>query len=118
MSQPMNRYKADLRDFTFLLFEQFGLQELLKQDAYKEWDEDQCRMVLDESYRFVREVTGPLNGTADREGCRVENGRVLTPKGFKEAWKAIYEAGWKGIGSATDHGGQGAPLTLQACVEE
>jgi alkylation response protein AidB-like acyl-CoA dehydrogenase len=118
MSQPMNRYKADLRDFQFLLFEQFGLDEVLKQDAYKEWDAEQAKMVLDESYRFAKDVLGPLNGTGDREGCRIEDGRVKTPKGFKEAWKAIYEAGWKGIGSSPEHGGQGAPLTLQGCVEE
>jgi alkylation response protein AidB-like acyl-CoA dehydrogenase len=118
MSQPINRYKADLRDFQFLLFEQFKLDELLAQDAYKEWGRDQVKMVLDEAYRFVRDVTGPLNGTADREGCRIENGRLITPKGFKEAWKKLYEAGWKGIGSSPEHGGQGAPLPLQACVEE
>jgi alkylation response protein AidB-like acyl-CoA dehydrogenase len=114
----MNRYKADLRDFQFLLFEQFKLEELLKQDAYADWGAEQAKMVLDEAYRFVREVTGPLNAVGDKEGCRIEDGRVKTPKGFKEAWKAIYEAGWKGIGSAPDHGGQGAPLILQACVEE
>ena len=118
MSQPMNRYKADLRDFQFLLFEQFKLEEILKQDAYADWGVEQAKMVLDEAYRFVREVTGPLNAIGDKEGCRIEDGRVKTPKGFKEAWKAIYEAGWKGIGSAPDHGGQGAPLILQACVEE
>jgi alkylation response protein AidB-like acyl-CoA dehydrogenase len=118
MSQPMNRYKADLRDFQFLLLEQFKLEEILKQPAYADWGVEQVKMVLDEAYRFVREVTGPLNGTGDREGCTVVDGRVKTPKGFKEAWKATYEAGWKGIGSAPDHGGQGAPLILQACVEE
>ncbi len=31
MAQPINRYKADLRDYKFLLFEQFNLQELLGQ---------------------------------------------------------------------------------------
>ena len=29
--------------------------------------------------RFVTEVTGPLNGPADRVGCRLENGTVRTP---------------------------------------
>jgi alkylation response protein AidB-like acyl-CoA dehydrogenase len=118
MSQPINRYKADIRDFQFLLFEQFKLEELLAQDLYKDWDVDQCKMVLDESYRFVKDVLGPLNSVGDREGCKVENGRVKTPTGFKAAWKALYEAGWKGIGSPPDEGGQGAPLPLQTVVEE
>ena len=42
-------------------------------------------MVLDEVYRFACEVTGPLNTIGD-QGCRLENGRVITPPGFKDAW--------------------------------
>ena len=118
MSQPINRYKADLRDFQFLLFEHFKLDELLQQEQYKDWAKDSVKMVLDESYRFVKDVLGPLNSVGDREGCRIEGGRVKTPKGFKEAWKALYEAGWKGIASSPEHGGQGAPRNLQTCVEE
>jgi alkylation response protein AidB-like acyl-CoA dehydrogenase len=118
MSQPINRYKADLRDFQFLLFEQFKLDELLALPAYKDWDRDQVQMVLDEAYRFAREVTGPLNAVGDQEGCKVVDGRVKTPTGFKEAWSKLYEAGWKGIGAAPDRGGQGAPMPLQSCVEE
>ena len=118
MSQPINRYKADLRDFQFLLFEQFKLDELLKLEQYADWGPEQIKMVLDESYRFVKDTLGPLNSVGDREGCRIEDGRVKTPKGFKEAWKALYEAGWKGIAEDVDHGGQGAPRVLQLCVEE
>ena len=38
MSKPIpaiNRYKADLREFTFLLFEQFSIDELLGQGAVR-----------------------------------------------------------------------------------
>ncbi len=118
MSQPMNRYQADLRDFQFLLFEQFKLDELLALPGYKDWDREQALMVLDEAYRFVREVTGPLNAVGDQQGCRIVDGRVITPTGFKEAWDKLYAAGWKGIGSKAERGGQGAPLALQGCVEE
>src|ERR1700709_454677 len=109
MSQPINRYKADLRDFQFLLFEQFKLDELLKLEPYADWGVEQIKMVLDESYRFVKDTLGPLNAIGDQQGCRIEDGRVKTPKGFKEAWKALYEAGWKGIAQQPDHGGGGAP---------
>jgi alkylation response protein AidB-like acyl-CoA dehydrogenase len=118
MSQPINRYKADLRDFQFLLFEQFKLDELLKLEQYADWGPEQIKMVLDESYRFVKDTLGPLNAVGDKEGCRIEDGRVKTPKGFKEAWKALYAAGWKGIAQDPEHGGQGAPRVLQLCVEE
>ena len=49
---------------------------------------------------LYREVIGPLNAVADVEGCKVENGRVVTPRGFKDAWKSLYAAGWKQIAGA------------------
>lgn len=118
MSQAMNRYKADIRDFQFLLLEQFKLEELIKHEPFQEWGVEQVKMVLDESYRFVKEHLGPINAVGDSQGCRVEDGRVKTPEGFSSAWKALYEAGWKGIASSPEHGGQGAPSSLQTCVEE
>ena len=116
--QAINRYKADLREYHFLLFEQFGLGNLLGKGPFEAWGEEEVKTSLAECYRWTREVTGPLNAPADAEGCRVEDGRVITPKGFKEAWKSLYEAGWKSIGVDTEHGGAGAPVSVQILVEE
>jgi alkylation response protein AidB-like acyl-CoA dehydrogenase len=116
--QKINRYKADLREFTFLLFEQFKLGELLGKAPYEPWGEDEVRSSLAECYRFSREVLGPLNVVGDIEGCKLENGNVVTPSGFKDAWKKLYEAGWKAISVAPDLGGAGAPRSVQILVEE
>jgi hypothetical protein len=113
-----NRYKADLREIRFLLFEQFGLGELLGKEPYASWGEDEVNMVLDESYKFSCDVLGPLNAIGDRVGCHIENGQAVTPPGFKEAWTKLYEAGWKSVGVKTEHGGQGAPMALSVAVEE
>ncbi|MCC6553542.1 MAG: acyl-CoA dehydrogenase [Polyangiaceae bacterium] len=115
---PQNRYRADLRELRFLLFEQFGLGELLGQPPYEAWGPDEVSMVMDEVYKFACEVYGPLNAVGDRVGCRIEDGRVKTPPGFQEAWKKLYEAGWKSIAVDAAHDGQGGPLTLQVIVEE
>jgi alkylation response protein AidB-like acyl-CoA dehydrogenase len=117
-SQAINHYKADLRDFYFLLFEQFRLQDVLQQGPFEAWGEDEVRLSLSECYKFVCEVLGPLNGPSDAAGCRVENGGVKTPEGFHEAWRRLYEAGWKGVGVSPEYGGQGAPTTVQLLVEE
>ena len=117
-STPQNRYKADLRDLSFLLFEQFKLDELLEKEPFSGWAPDDVRMVLSECYKFACDVTGPLNGVGDAEGCRVENGAVKTPTGFKAAWKKLYEAGWKSISVEQEYGGQGAPHAVQVLVEE
>ena len=116
--QAINRYKADLREIAFLLFEQFNVGELLGKPPFEAWGEDEVRSALSECYRWVREVVGPLNATGDHEGCLVENGRVITPHGFKEAWKKLYEAGWKAMGVDPAHGGVGAPRTVHILVEE
>jgi hypothetical protein len=113
-----NLYLADLRDHNFLLFEQFRLQDLLAQPAYAGLDEEAARMVLSEAYQFSKEVLGPLNGVADQQGCRVVDGGVRTPEGFKEAWKRLYEAGWKTLRVSPEYGGQGAPVLLTVAVEE
>jgi hypothetical protein len=116
--QAINRYKADLRELHFLLFEQFKIGELLGKHPFEAWGEDEVRSSLAECLRFVREVTGPLNATGDHEGCRIEDGRVITPHGFKDAWKKLYEAGWKSIGVEAELGGASSPHTVQILVEE
>src|SRR5437870_3626192 len=114
----MNRYRADLRDFRFVLFEQFKLGELLGKPPYEAWGEDEVDAVVKEVYRFACEVTGPLNASGDREGCRLENGQVRSPSGFKEAWGKLWESGFKTLSVSPDHGGQGAPVQLEVIVEE
>jgi len=118
LAQAINRYRADLRDFRFLFFEQFDLPAVLGKEPYAEWGTDECNMVLDEVYRFVCEVTGPLNGSGDAQGCRIEDGRVITPDGFKEAWDKTWEAGWRTISSPSRWGGQDAPAMVGSFVEE
>ena len=115
--QAINRYKADLRELQFLLFEQFKLQDLLGKAPFENWGEAEVRSSLTECYRWVREVIGPLNATGDG-GCKVVDGRVITPEGFKDAWKKLYEAGWKSIAVDPEYGGAGAPHTVQLMIEE
>jgi alkylation response protein AidB-like acyl-CoA dehydrogenase len=116
--QTINRYKADLREFQFLLFEQFKLGDLLGKAPFEAWGVEEVQSSLSECYRFAREVLGPLNVVGDMQGCKLENGSVVTPAGFKDAWKKLYEAGWKSIGVPAEHGGAGAPRTVQVLVEE
>jgi alkylation response protein AidB-like acyl-CoA dehydrogenase len=116
--QAQNRYKADLREYYFLLFEQFELAEILGKAPFAAWGPDEVRTSLSECYRWVKEVAGPLNSVADAEGCTVEDGKVKTLHAFKEAWTSLYEAGWKSIAVDEEYGGAGAPRSVQVLVEE
>jgi alkylation response protein AidB-like acyl-CoA dehydrogenase len=118
VAQTVNRYKADLREIEFVLFEQLKLQELLGKPPFEAWGRDEVELVLPEVYRFATEVSGPLNQTGDLEGCKLKDGHVKTPSGFIEAWKKLNEAGWGVLSAEPEFGGQGAPRTLGSVVTE
>ncbi len=113
-----NYYKANLRDLSFLLFEQFHLEDLLSKEPYANWGKDEVQAVLEESYGWVQKYLGPINAIGDEVGCKLENGQVKVPPGFKEAWKALFDAGWRTLATEEKHGGQGGPFTLAMMVEE
>ena len=116
--QAINRYKADLREINFLLFEQFKIGEILSKGIFEAWGEEEVRTTVSECYRWTKEVTGPLNAIGDAEGCKIVDGRVQTPTGFAAAWTKLYEAGWKSISVDMEHGGAGAPRTVHCVTEE
>lgn len=118
MTQPINRYKANLRDVFFVLFEQFGLDDLLGKAPYQDWGRDEVQTVLEEVYGWVQKYLGPYNAIGDAEGCRIEGGNVKVPTGFKEAWKALYDAGWRSLSLEAKYGGQSGPFSLSMLAEE
>ncbi|HEY4242941.1 MAG TPA: acyl-CoA dehydrogenase [Kofleriaceae bacterium] len=113
-----NQYKANLRDLSFLLFEQFKLQDLLGKEPYPNWGKDEVVAVIEEAYDWVQKYLGPYNASGDSEGCRLEDGQVHVPTGFREAWKALFEAGWRTLAIEEKYGGQAGPFTLAMMVEE
>jgi alkylation response protein AidB-like acyl-CoA dehydrogenase len=121
MSKPIsaiNRYKANLREWTFVVFEQLKLQEVLGKGPYASWGTDEVTSAINECYKWVKDVIGPLNATGDHEGCKVVDGGVVTPTGFKAAWKSLYQAGWQSVGASEEFGGASAPRTLMVLIQE
>jgi alkylation response protein AidB-like acyl-CoA dehydrogenase len=118
VSQPINRYKADLREIKFRLFEQFQLGDILGKAPYAQWSREDVEMVIEELYKWVCDKLGPLDPVGDAEGCKVEDGRVKTPTGFRAAWKELYEAGWRSLSVPEELDGQGGPYTLHAAADE
>ena len=103
----------------FLLKEVFGLEQLNSLPGYEEATEDLVDAILNEGGKFAGEVIQPTNWTGDSEGCKLhEDGRVTTPKGFKEAWDQYVEGGWMSLSADPEYGGQGMPATLNVIVNE
>lgn len=119
MAQQQNHYLADLREIQFVLFEQCGLGDLLKEAPFAgAFDESGVDMVLDEAYQFATTVVGPINSSGDEEGCHIVDGQVKTPAGFAEAWKRVYDSGLRLVSIESRWGGSGAPTLLGVAVEE
>ena len=114
----MTEYAAPLRDMQFVIEELVGLSTVNTLPGLDWVTEDLVRAVLNEAARFGGEVLAPLNRVGDLEGSRLENGVVVTPAGFAEAYKGFVEGGWNGVTASQDHGGQGFPGLIGTAVGE
>ncbi|MDP9140572.1 MAG: acyl-CoA dehydrogenase C-terminal domain-containing protein [Pseudomonadota bacterium] len=109
----MPAYKAPLRDMRFLLNEVFAYpKHYAELSNGKDADPDTVNAILDEAAKFCEEVLSPLNLSGDEEGCRLQDGKVTTPKGFKDAYEQFVAGGWQGLSHPSEFGGQGMPMSL------
>jgi len=115
----MPDYHAPVDDMVYLLEEIFKADGVFAElPPYSEVNVDLARTVLEEAGRLCSNVLRPINLSGDIEGCRLENGVVTLPKGFKEAYKAFVEGGWPALSLEPEYGGQGLPRTIQILVDE
>jgi alkylation response protein AidB-like acyl-CoA dehydrogenase len=114
----MQIYNAPLRDMRFVMHELHDSASLARLPGLEEVTPDLLDTVLEEASKFITSVLLPLNASGDREGCHYEDGRVHTPRGFKEAYKAFVEGGWGALSSDPQYGGQGLPESASKLVEE
>lgn len=95
-----------------------GIDELGQTERYAAASEDLVAAVVAGIGTFAAQEWAPLNRIGDIEGARLEDGRVVLPNGFAEAYRAYVEAGWNGIAAPEDFGGQGLPFSLAVCAME
>ena len=114
----MPTYQAPLRDLKFVYYELFDGEGLTKLPGYEDATPDVVEAVLEELGKIASEVLQPLNMKGDEEGCRLENGAVRIPAGFRDAWDLLREGGWMGLTSRPEHGGQGMPYAVGVAASE
>jgi alkylation response protein AidB-like acyl-CoA dehydrogenase len=110
-------YNAPTRDLQFVLHE---VLDLASNDipGFSDLAPEFTAAILDEAGKIARDVLAPLNTSGDVEGCRLENGVVHTPRGFKEAFGAMKDGGWNGLDLPEEFGGQGLPYVMGIAVGE
>ncbi|MDP6376643.1 MAG: acyl-CoA dehydrogenase C-terminal domain-containing protein [Pseudomonadales bacterium] len=74
--------------------------------------------ILEEAARFSENELRPLNQIGDQQGCRLQEGEVITPQGFAEAYAAYVEGGWPSLIGAARYGGQELPESVALFVED
>jgi alkylation response protein AidB-like acyl-CoA dehydrogenase len=115
----MATYRAPLADMRFLLTDVFQAESLFSgMPDTAEVSGDLINAIVDEAGKIAEGLLSPINQIGDQIGCKLENGAVSTPKGFKEAYKAYAEGGWSGLTGDANYGGQGMPKLLSAIIEE
>lgn len=115
----MSSFKVPLRDMRFLLNEVFDYEKHYQslpngEDATP----DMVEAILTECARLSENTIAPLYQSGDEEGCRLEDGKVFTPKGFKEAYDEFVAGGWQGLSHPVEYGGQGLPMSLGMFKQE
>jgi alkylation response protein AidB-like acyl-CoA dehydrogenase len=111
-------YRAPVDDILAALKTAVGLDGLIAQGIYDGLDVETVRAILEEAGRFASEVLEPLNRVGDKAGSRLVDGTVVTPPGWKDAYRQFAEAGWSALPCPEAYGGQGLPGLVSMAAGE
>lgn len=110
-------YTAPTKDTQFILHDMLKVSEAAT-PGYEDLERDFTAAILEEAGKISSEVLHPLNTVGDQEGCKLENGLVSTPTGFKAAFEQVKAGGWTGLDMPEQYGGQNMPYVLGTAVGE
>jgi len=96
----------------------FSLRHVARAGDSPDWDDELASDILQAFAAFAEGVIAPLDEIGDRQGCRMENGRVRMPDGFADAFRQLAEMGWQGLTAPESHGGMGQGALTAAMVSE
>ncbi|KSB89982.1 acyl-CoA dehydrogenase [Caulobacter vibrioides] len=113
-------YQPPVRDHMFLLRDVLNIEQYGALPAFADASIDVVEQIVEGAAQFTGEVLAPLNSIGDKTGCKLDpvTNTVTTPPGFKEAYKALCEGGWTGLGSDPTYGGQGLPHVVNLSFSE
>jgi alkylation response protein AidB-like acyl-CoA dehydrogenase len=113
-------YHAPLQDMRFVMERVLEAPAAWAQcQSFAELDLDTVDAVLQEAAKFAAGVLLPINAQGDAAGCvRDDAGRVRTPPGYREAYRAYVEGGWPALPCDPAWGGQGLPMLVDAAARE
>ncbi|MYB35207.1 MAG: acyl-CoA dehydrogenase [Gammaproteobacteria bacterium] len=114
----MSYYKTPTRDFMFAIQHLADLEGIMALPGNEDISPELVQTVIEEAGKIAEEILDPLNKVGDLQGVRLENDRVLTAEGWKEAYQTFIEGGWNGLPFKPERGGQGLPWLISTAIIE
>jgi len=109
----MTEYVAPIEDIKFVMEDLLDIYSHYQKYAdYQEVTPDVVDMVLSECAKFCETELAPMYQSGDKEGCQWADGKVTTPKGFRDAYQKYVDGGWQGISHPVEYDGQGLPNSI------
>ncbi len=115
---PMSYFREQLEGLAFQLQHIAQVSELARHDLFAHVDQETVDALLETAADFAAEQLLPLAASGDREGCRLEAGRVKLPTGTPDVFKQWCELGFPSLGLPMEIEGLGLPCTVQSAVQE
>ena len=114
----MTTYTAPVEDMMFLFEKLRNNKNYNELEKYKEITPELVKDILEEAAKLNQNIILPLAKSGDENPTVLENGVVITPPGYKEAYKKFIEDGWTSLSCDPKYGGQGMPKTVSAFFDE
>jgi alkylation response protein AidB-like acyl-CoA dehydrogenase len=115
----MTKYTAPVRDISFVRDELLLASDFFQStERWKDVSSELSDAISTECAKFSEDVLLELNQIGDTEGCKLVDGVVTTPSGFREAYQQYVEGGWPSMEAPIEYGGQGLPKTLTIAINE
>ena len=114
----MTTYTAPVEDMMFLFEKLRNNKNYNELEKYKEITPELVKDILEEAAKLNQNIILPLAKSGDENPTVLENGIVITPPGYKEAYNKFIEDGWQSLSCDPKYGGQGMPKTVSAFFDE
>ncbi|MBM7073252.1 acyl-CoA dehydrogenase family protein [Shewanella sp. 202IG2-18] len=116
----MYPYQAPINEMEFLLNDVFDADNVWQQLPKFEnvLDSETASAILSEASKLSEELIAPLNRNSDEQGVKLIDKTVITPDGFKAAYKEVAAGGWVGLCGNDEFQGMGMPKMLGVLADE
>jgi len=114
----MPTYIAPIEDMMFLFEKLRNNKNYNEIKKYEEVTPELVKNILEEAAKINQNIILPLAKVGDENPTVLENGVVITPPGYKEAYKKFIEDGWTSLSCDPKYGGQGMPKTVSGFFDE